>query len=71
MAYPLLKQRENQGTKNWIGSAFHRNDLQIDIVVGHGVKLGKQAQVIRNYSQMQVDSSGTHRPRETRNVQML
>lgn len=25
------------------------NDLEIDVVVGHGVKLGAQAQVIRNY----------------------
>ncbi|XP_015757684.1 PREDICTED: uncharacterized protein LOC107337083 isoform X2 [Acropora digitifera] len=32
---------------DWL--SFPPQDLQIDIVVGHGVKLGKQAQVIRNY----------------------
>ena len=30
---------------DWL--SFPRQDLQIDVVVGHGVKLGKQAQVIR------------------------
>ena len=32
---------------DWL--SFPPQDLQIDVVVGHGVKLGKQAQVIRNY----------------------
>ena len=32
---------------NWL--SFPPQDLQIDIVVGHGVKLGKQAQIIRKY----------------------
>ena len=31
---------------DWL--CFPPEDLQIDIVVGHGVKLGKQAQVIKN-----------------------
>ena len=29
--------------------SFPTNHLQIDIIVGHGVKLGKQAQIIKNY----------------------
>ena len=32
---------------DWL--SFPPQDLQIDIVIGHGVKLGKQAHVIRNY----------------------
>ena len=32
---------------DWL--CFPPEDLQIDVVVGHGVKLGKQAQVIKNY----------------------
>ena len=28
---------------------FPPKDLQIDIIVGHGVKLGKQAQVIKDH----------------------
>ncbi|XP_044172343.1 NLR family CARD domain-containing protein 3-like [Acropora millepora] len=32
---------------DWL--SFPPQDLQIDIVIGHGVKLGKQAQVIRKY----------------------
>ena len=31
---------------NWL--CFPPEDLHIDIIVGHGVKLGKQAQVIKN-----------------------
>ena len=32
---------------DWL--SFPSQDLQIDVVVGHGVKLGKQAQIIRRY----------------------
>ena len=32
---------------DWL--SFPPQDLQIDVVVGHGVKLGKQAQIIRKY----------------------
>ena len=32
---------------DWL--SFPPQDLQVDVVVGHGVKLGKQAQVIRKY----------------------
>ena len=32
---------------DWL--SFPPHDLQIDIVIGHGVKLGKQAQIIRKY----------------------
>ena len=34
------------GQLDWL--CFPPEDLQIDIIVGHGVKLGKQAQVIKN-----------------------
>ena len=53
---------------NWL--CFPPEDLQIDIIVGHGVKLGKQAQIIKRSKRckwVQV----VHTSRGTRNVQEL
>ena len=48
---------------------FPPKDLQIDVIVGHGVKLGKQAQVIKDRKTCKwVQVHGTHRPTGTWDV---
>ena len=45
----LVKAKRLAGMDELMWLICPPNDLQIDIVVGHGVKLGHQAQVLRNY----------------------
>ena len=47
----LVKAESLVGMDELVWLNFPPNDLQIDIVVGHGVKLGPQAQVIRQSHQ--------------------
>ena len=45
----IVKAERQPGYEEVDWLSFPPQDLQIDVVVGHGVKLGKQAKVIRKY----------------------
>ncbi len=45
----IVKAKERPGFESIYWLCFPPSDLVIDIIIGHGVKLGKQAQVIRDY----------------------
>ena len=52
LALLLLMQRKRPGYDplEWLN--FPPKDLRMDVVVGHGVKLGRQGQVIRDSSRL-------------------
>ena len=47
----ILKAERRPGYNELDWLSFPPENLKIDVVVGHGVKLGRQAQVIRNFHQ--------------------